>query len=104
MIRYWTWLNHQKKLHLIVILIVQPFTFLPNRNFKNVEIRPIVAGNMVQQPATKFFKFKKSNTLKNSEYIMKNSFGIGNHHEINKIQRKYVADTISKFINKKISK
>jgi len=92
-----------------------PITVIENNYFKkqelvkylgknNIQTRPIVAGNMVQQPATKFFKFKKSNTLKNSEYIMKNSFGIGNHHEINKIQRKYVADTISEFINKKISK
>ena len=57
---------------------------------------------MVQQPSTKFFNFKRNNTLKNSEYIMRNSFGIGNHHEIKNAERKYVADVINNFINQKI--
>jgi CDP-6-deoxy-D-xylo-4-hexulose-3-dehydrase len=69
----------------------------------NIQTRPIVAGNMVQQPSTKFFNFKRNNTLKNSEYIMRNSFGIGNHHEIKNAERKYVADVINNFINQKIS-
>ena len=70
----------------------------------NIQTRPIVAGNMVEQPSTKFFKFSKSKNLKNSEYIMKNSFGIGNHHKITKVQRKFVAETISNFISDRIPK
>ena len=92
-----------------------PITVIENEYFEkqelvknlekmNIQTRPIVAGNMIEQPSTKFFEFLKSKNLKNSEYIMKNSFGIGNHHKITKIQRKFVAETITNFINKKIQK
>ena len=67
---------------------------------KMIETRPIMAGNYVEQPASKMFQWKKSGSLSNSELIMKNSFFIGNHHEIGDIEREYVADMFDEFLNK----
>ena len=65
-----------------------------------IETRPIMAGNYVEQPVSKMFKWEKSGSLSNSELIMKNSFFIGNHHEIGNIEREYVADMFDEFLNK----
>jgi len=67
---------------------------------KMIETRPIMAGNYVEQPASKLLQWGKSGSLSNSELIMKNSFFIGNHHEIGNIEREYVADMFDEFLNK----
>ena len=67
---------------------------------KKIETRPIMAGNYVEQPASKLFMWKKSGNLTNSELIMKNSFFIGNHQEIGNSEREYVADVFDEFLNK----
>ena len=67
---------------------------------KKIETRPIMAGNYVEQPASKLFIWKKSGNLTNSELIMKNSFFIGNHHEIGNNEREYVADMFDEFLSK----
>ena len=67
---------------------------------KMIETRPIMAGNYVEQPASKLFKWEKFGTLTNSELIMKNSFFIGNHHEIGNIEREYVANMFDEFLKK----
>ena len=62
-----------------------------------------MSGNFVKQPVIKHLHYKTKNKLENANYIMKNSFGIGNHQGIDKIKRKYVADTIIEFLNKKLN-
>ena len=68
---------------------------------RNIETRPIMAGNMVEQPVTRSLDYKVHKTLKNSELIMKNGFFVGNHQDIEKPQREYVADSIIEFISSK---
>jgi CDP-6-deoxy-D-xylo-4-hexulose-3-dehydrase len=63
-----------------------------------IETRPIMTGNIVEQPVSKLFKFKVTGDLENSRYIMRNSFAIGNHHEINESKRKFIAHVITRFI------
>jgi CDP-4-dehydro-6-deoxyglucose reductase, E1 len=70
---------------------------------KHIETRPVMTGNFVKQPVIKELKYKTKGNLKNANNIMKNSFVVGNHHGIDKIRRKYVADVIIEFITKKIS-
>jgi CDP-6-deoxy-D-xylo-4-hexulose-3-dehydrase len=69
-----------------------------------IETRPVMAGNMVEQPVTKMFDYKVVGKLKNSEFIMRNSFLIGNHQGIKRLQREYVLDKIIEFLEKKIKK
>ena len=70
---------------------------------RHIETRPVMTGNFVKQPVIKKLKYKTKGNLKNANYIMKNSFVFGNHHGVDKIRRKYVADTIIEFITKRIS-
>lgn len=67
-----------------------------------IETRPIMTGNIVEQPVSKLFKFKVTGDLENSRYIMRNSFAIGNHHEINESKRKFIANIITRFIENTI--
>lgn len=67
-----------------------------------IETRPVMAGNMVKQPVMIQINHRISGQLKNSQYIMKNSFLIGNHQAIDEKKRKYVADIITRFLDERI--
>lgn len=46
----------------------------------NVDTRPIVAGNFLKNPVSKYFNLDASSSLENAEYADQNGFFIGNHH------------------------
>ena len=69
-----------------------------------IETRPIMAGNMVEQPVTRSFEHKIHKNLKNSRLIMRNGFFIGNHQDVGKPEREFVADRILEFVNSKSRK
>ena len=66
-----------------------------------IETRPVMAGNILEQPVSKILKFRKNSKLKNAQYVMRHSFLIGNHHRIKESERKFIVNTIIDFINKK---
>jgi CDP-6-deoxy-D-xylo-4-hexulose-3-dehydrase len=66
---------------------------------KKIETRPIMAGDITQQPVMNLINHRVSGDLSNSKIIMKNSFFFGNHHGIDKEEREYIADVISEFID-----
>jgi CDP-6-deoxy-D-xylo-4-hexulose-3-dehydrase len=93
--------------------LVFPITIIENKYFdKNqivnflekhgIETRQVVAGNIVQQPVINQFSYRISGNLKNSEYVMKNSFVIGIHDGIDNERRNYISQIITEFISKKI--
>jgi CDP-6-deoxy-D-xylo-4-hexulose-3-dehydrase len=47
---------------------------------KNIEIRPIVAGNFTKNEVLKYFDCELYGEMKNADYIDKNGFFVGNHH------------------------
>lgn len=69
---------------------------------KNIEVRPIMAGNIVEQPSSKLYKHRISNDLSNSSNIMKNGLFLPNHHMIRESERQYIVEMISEFIDSKI--
>ena len=69
---------------------------------KGLETRPIMAGNIDEQPAMKLANYRKVGNLANSRLIMRNSFFFGNHHGIGEAQRKAIIDYIDEFIAKVI--
>lgn len=71
---------------------------------KGIETRPIMAGDIAEQPAMKLFKYRKVGNLDNSKNIMRRSFFFGDHHGIGKAEREYIADCISEFIEQKTKK
>jgi len=89
----------------ITVKPTAPFTRKELVNFleqKGIETRPIMAGNIAEQPVMKLFKYRKVGNLNNSKNIMRNSFFFGNHQGIGKTEREYIADCISKFTEQKI--
>lgn len=71
---------------------------------KKIQTRPIMAGNITEQPSIQLFRHKISGSLKNSEIIMRNGFFFGNHQDIGNEEREFIADNIISFVNKKIRK
>ncbi|MFC2022419.1 DegT/DnrJ/EryC1/StrS family aminotransferase [Chloroflexota bacterium] len=67
---------------------------------KGVETRPIMAGNIDEQPAMKLFSYRKVGELPNSRLIMRNSFFFGNHHGVGKEEREAIAEYFREFMRK----
>jgi CDP-6-deoxy-D-xylo-4-hexulose-3-dehydrase len=71
---------------------------------KKIETRPVMAGNISEQPASGLFKHRKVGNLSNSKIIMRRSLFWGNHHGVGRAEREYVADCVSRFIDEKLNK
>ena len=99
--------THYKKSFLFYPLTVIKNNYFSKQELVNhlekagIETRPVMAGNILEQPVSKMIKFRKNSNLKNAQYIMRNSFLIGNHHRIKESEREFIANTIINFINKK---
>ena len=65
---------------------------------KLVETRPVMAGNMAEQPAMKHIPHRITGSLANSRMIMRQSFFFGNHSGIGSEEREYIANSIIEFL------
>src|SRR2546428_7590342 len=65
---------------------------------KLIETRPVMAGNMAEQPVMKHVPHRVSGSLTNSKMIMRQSFFFGNHTGIGSVEREYIADSIIEFL------
>lgn len=66
----------------------------------NIEVRPLIAGNIAKQPALKYYEHQVSPKLDNSDYVMYHGFTFGNHHLTNENSFDYVFDVMSAFFYK----
>ena len=87
-----------------------PITVKPNNKFtknnlvdflskKKIANRPIIAGNIADQPFLKKFRFKKT-SLNNSKLIMNSGFFIGLNHKLDKKNISYILSTFDSFFKK----
>jgi CDP-6-deoxy-D-xylo-4-hexulose-3-dehydrase len=87
-----------------------PITVKPNGPFtrrdlmahleaRGVETRPIMAGNILEQPVSRLFRHRRVGDLPNSRLIHRQSFFFGSHHGIDAAAREALVDYISEFIN-----
>jgi CDP-6-deoxy-D-xylo-4-hexulose-3-dehydrase len=65
---------------------------------RGVETRPIMAGNIDEQPALRLFPYRKVGDLPNSRLIHRNAFFFGNHHGVGRHEREAVAQHIAEFV------
>ena len=65
---------------------------------KGVETRPIMSGNIVEQPAMAHFPYRQVGELPNSRLIMRNSFFFGNHQGITEVEREAIVNYIREFM------
>ena len=68
---------------------------------KGVETRPIMAGNIAEQPAMKLSKYRKVGALPNSKLINRNAFFFGNHQGIGKKEREAIVSYFDEFMTKR---
>ncbi len=65
---------------------------------KGVETRPIMVGNIDEQPVMRLFNYRKSGNLPNARWITRNSFFFGNHHGIGHEEKEAIAEYIEQFM------
>lgn len=68
---------------------------------RGVETRPIMAGNMDEQPAMRLFPYRKVGDLPNARLVHRNAFFFGNHHGIGNEQRKAIVSYVQEFVREK---
>jgi CDP-6-deoxy-D-xylo-4-hexulose-3-dehydrase len=71
---------------------------------KGIETRPIMAGNIADQPVAKQLPCRVEGGLENSKLIMRNSFFFGNHNGIGQPEREYVADSVIQFLDSAVKR
>lgn len=64
---------------------------------KEIETRPIVAGNFTKNEVLRFFDYELAGTMKNAEYLDKNGFFVGNHQFDITDKIDYLYDSIIEF-------
>ncbi len=67
-------------------------------NSRNVETRPIIAGNIARQPALKLFEHRVVGDMKHSNAVMDGAFSFGNHQDVDSGARTYVAEQVRAFL------
>jgi len=67
----------------------------------NVLTRALFCGNITKQPCLKNNKYKIAGSLKNTDYVMNNTFWIGVQPNISEKKREYVIKTIDNFFKNK---
>ena len=84
-----------------------PFTreqLVDHLESKLIETRPVMAGNMAEQPVMKHVPHRVSGSLTNSRMIMRQSFFFGNHTGIGSQEREYITQSIIDFLSGKSRK
>jgi CDP-4-dehydro-6-deoxyglucose reductase, E1 len=64
---------------------------------KNIENRPIVAGNFVRNSVIKYLNYRIFGKLTNADYIHENGFFVGNHSTLIHDELDYLFDTLGGF-------
>jgi len=67
---------------------------------RGLETRPIVAGNIAEQPAMRLFPHRTVGDLPNSRLIMRQSFYFGNHQGIGERERTAVEHYFGEFLER----
>lgn len=67
-------------------------------NADGIETRPLIAGNMAEQPAMKLFPHRIAGDLPNATHIMRHGFTFGNHHAICNQAREHIVASVECFM------
>lgn len=65
---------------------------------KQIEVRPIVAGNFVRNKVIHYMDYSIAGILKNADDIHENGFFIGNHSKENRAQIEYFMDNLKEIL------
>jgi CDP-6-deoxy-D-xylo-4-hexulose-3-dehydrase len=85
----------------IVVSAGAPFTagelcaFLERRG---IETRPLICGNVAEQPGLKLFPHRLAGALPHAHHVMGAGFTFGNHQGVDLRARRYAAETVHEFM------
>lgn len=68
---------------------------------RGIETRPVMSGNMAEQPVMKMLPHRILGELPNAKLIHRNSFFFGNHQNVGQPEREWIADSIIEFVEKR---
>ena len=88
----------------IVVSATAPFTARELCAFlerKGIETRPLICGNIAEQPALKLFPHRVAGPLPHAHHVMKAGFTFGNHQGVDDRARRYAADALHEFMKKR---
>ena len=68
---------------------------------RRIQTRPIMGGNIAEQPALRHTLYRKIGTLPNSRLIMRNGFFFGIHGGLGEEALEYLASTIETFVKRR---
>lgn len=63
-----------------------------------IQTRPLFAGNIIKHPCMKGVEYRQVGHLKNTDYIMDNTFWWGVHPLLTDEQKKYIVDKLNYFL------
>jgi len=66
-----------------------------------IETRPIISGDMTQQPAFNLYKHRTSGSLEFSKNVMKNGLAIACHQSLDRKSLKYISNSFDDFMRQK---
>ena len=64
---------------------------------RGLETRPVMTGNIAEQPAMQLYPHRVDGSLPNARYISRQSFIFGNHQGIGPVQREAVVEYFREF-------
>lgn len=67
-----------------------------------VDTRPIMAGNIDEQPAMRLVPYRRCGGLENAQYILRNAFLVGNHHGIGGRERDRLLALMREFLGARV--
>ncbi len=103
-LRFQTVLPGARHVHLGFSIVVSPTAPFSKHDLveflesKKIETRPIVAGNIAEQPAMSKLPHRIRGSLRNAKLVMRNGFYFGVHHGIGSRHRDYIVDQFDAFM------
>jgi len=89
--------------YIVTVKADAPFnrTDLTNYLSENyIETRNLFAGNITKQPAFIGRNFRIAKNLKNTDYVMNNTFFLGTYPGIHEKELNYIEETLAKFVSR----
>lgn len=68
---------------------------------RGIETRPIMSGNLAEQPAVSLIRHRVSGNLQTARNVMRNSFFFGIHQKLDRTALDYIIDSIGEFLRKR---
>lgn len=87
----------------LTLTLEAPFSVAEIRSYleaEGIETRPLICGNIAEQPAMKLYPHRIGGDLKNADNVMVRSFSFGNHQFVDEEARSYITDKITNFVDK----